>query len=89
MKINGPNQTNFNPYKNNIQKQTDVSKEVNKQDQLQISNQAKALQGNELPGDERRALHVQDIKNAVDSGNYQVNAGKTAEKLIGFLNKRQ
>ncbi|WP_404454312.1 flagellar biosynthesis anti-sigma factor FlgM [Virgibacillus necropolis] len=88
MKINGANHTNFNPYKNHIQKQTDVSKEVNQKDQLQISSQAKQLQGNEKPSGER-AAYVQEIKNAVQSGDYKVNHEKTASKMIAFWNKHQ
>lgn len=86
MKIQGPNHTNFNPYKNQTQKQTDMGKEVNQKDQLQISSQAKELQGNEKPNKER-AAYVQDIKNAVESGDYKVNHEKTARKMIAFWNK--
>ncbi|WP_430790953.1 flagellar biosynthesis anti-sigma factor FlgM [Virgibacillus flavescens] len=88
MKIQGPNHTNFNPYKNQIQKQADVSKEVNHKDQLQISNQAKQLQGSEKPSSER-AAYVQDLKQAVQSGEYKVNHEKTASKMIAFLNNQQ
>lgn len=87
MKIQGPNQTNFNPYKQQLQKQTDVNKEVNKKDQLQISSQARELQGSEKPNKER-AAYVQDIKNAVQSGDYKVNHEKTAQKMIAFWNKQ-
>ncbi|WP_099159874.1 flagellar biosynthesis anti-sigma factor FlgM [Virgibacillus ndiopensis] len=86
MKIHGPNQTNFNPYKNNMQKQTDLKKGTNQQDQLQISNQAKRLQENVKPNAER-AAYVQDIKKAVESGEYQVNPEKTAQKMIAFWTK--
>lgn len=88
MKIQGSNHTNFNPYKNQIQKQTDVNKEVNQKDQLQISSQAKQLQGTEKPSSERTA-YVQDMKNAVESGEYKVNHEKTASKMIAFWNKQQ
>lgn len=86
MKIQGPNHTNFNPYKNHIQKQTSEKKDVNRQDQLQISTQAKKLQGNDLSSS-KRATYVQEIKNAVDSGDYKVNPDKTAQKMIEFWNK--
>ncbi|ASN04723.1 flagellar biosynthesis anti-sigma factor FlgM [Virgibacillus necropolis] len=87
MKIQGANHTNFNPYKNQIQKQADMNKEVNQKDQLQISSQAKELQGNEKSTNERKA-YVQEIKNAVQSGEYRVNPEKTASKMIAFWNKR-
>ncbi|MFD2629171.1 flagellar biosynthesis anti-sigma factor FlgM [Oceanobacillus kapialis] len=82
MKINGPNQTNFNPYKNSIQKHTEIKREA-KQDQLEISNQAKQLQEGEKANPER-AAYVQSIKKAVDAGEYKVDAEKTAQKMIDF-----
>ncbi|MFZ3576902.1 flagellar biosynthesis anti-sigma factor FlgM [Virgibacillus sp. DJP39] len=87
MKIQGSNHTNFNPYKQQAQKHNGVSKEISQKDQLQISSQAKQLQGNEKPSSER-ASHIQEIKKAVDSGEYKVNHEKTAEKMIAFWNKR-
>ncbi|MFD1038886.1 flagellar biosynthesis anti-sigma factor FlgM [Virgibacillus byunsanensis] len=87
MKINGPNQTNFNPYKNQIQKQQDYAKDIKKEDQLQISSQAKQLQENEKP-EPKRAEYVQDIKKAVESGEYLVNPEKTAQKMISFWSKQ-
>lgn len=87
MKIQGPNHTNFNPYKNQIQKQADANKEINQKDQLQISNQAKELQGNAKPSAER-AAYVKEIKNAVDAGEYKVNHEKTASKMISFWNNQ-
>ncbi|PAV31013.1 flagellar biosynthesis anti-sigma factor FlgM [Virgibacillus profundi] len=87
MKINGPNQSNFNPYKNQIQKQMDYKKETNKQDQIEISSQAKQLQENEKPN-AKRAAYVQDIKNAVDSGEYKINHEKAAQKMIDFWSKK-
>lgn len=86
MKIQGSNHTNFNPYKNQIQKHADINKGVNQKDQLQISNQAKQLQGNEKPSSER-AGYVQEIKNAVETGEYRVNHEKTAQKMIAFWSK--
>ncbi len=87
VKINGPNQTNFNPYKNQLQKQMDYSKDINKKDQLEISNQAKEMLQNEKPS-EKRAAHVQHIKDAVDAGEYQVNHEKTAQKMVDFWSKQ-
>ncbi|OZU88802.1 flagellar biosynthesis anti-sigma factor FlgM [Virgibacillus indicus] len=87
MKINGPNQTNFNPYKNQIQKQNEVKKEINKKDQIEISSHAKQLQENEKPN-AKRAAYVQEIKNAVESGEYKINHEKTAQKMIDFWSKK-
>ncbi|WP_164668079.1 flagellar biosynthesis anti-sigma factor FlgM [Virgibacillus doumboii] len=87
MKINGPNQTNFNPYKNQLQKQMDYSKDVNKKDQLEISNQAKQMLENEKPS-AKRASYVQQIKETIDAGEYQINHEKTAQKMIDFWSKQ-
>lgn len=87
MKINGPNQTNFNPYKNQLQKQMDYSKDTNKKDQLEISNQAKQKLENEKPS-AKRASYVQQIKEAVDAGEYKTNHEKTAQKMIDFWSKQ-
>ncbi|MUK90806.1 flagellar biosynthesis anti-sigma factor FlgM [Ornithinibacillus sp. L9] len=87
MKIHGPNQTNFNPYKNQIQKQADYKKNVNQKDQLEISTQAKQLQESENIHPKREA-YVQEIKNAVESGEYKINHEKTAQKMIDFWSNR-
>lgn len=87
MKIHGPNQTNFNPYKNHVQKQADYKKDINKADQIEISSQAKQLQesGNSST---KRSERVQEIKQAVDSGEYKVNPDKIAQKMISFWSKQ-
>ena len=82
MKINGPNQTNFNPYKNQLQKQADLKKDM-KQDQIEISNRAKNLLENDKTNPKREA-YVQDIKDKVDAGEYKINYEKTAQKMIDF-----
>lgn len=87
MKIHGPNQTNFNPYKNQIQKQADYKKGVGKEDQLEISSQAKQLQESKNPN-AKRSERIQEIKQAVDSGEYKVDPEKTAQKMISFWTKQ-
>ncbi|MEN2768731.1 flagellar biosynthesis anti-sigma factor FlgM [Ornithinibacillus xuwenensis] len=87
MKVNGPNQTNFNPYKNQIQKQTDYKKNVQQQDQLEISTQAMQLQENTKVNAKREA-YVQEIKNLVESGQYEIDFEKTAKKMIDFWSKQ-
>ena len=86
MKINGPNQTNFNPYKQQLQKQTEVKKDIPTKDQIEISNQAKELQEKDKTS-EKRASYVQEIKQAVDSGSYKVNPEKVAQKMLDFWSK--
>ncbi|WP_042142641.1 flagellar biosynthesis anti-sigma factor FlgM [Paucisalibacillus sp. EB02] len=87
MKVNGPNQTNFNPYKNQIQKQMEMKKVGKQQDQLEISSEAMKLQENTKVNAKREA-YVQEIKNRVDSGQYEINYEKTAQKMIDFWSKQ-
>ncbi|MHA6252370.1 flagellar biosynthesis anti-sigma factor FlgM [Oceanobacillus sp. CAU 1775] len=86
MKINGPNQTNFNPYKQQIQKQVDLKKSSHKSDELQISKEALKLQENKPPL-AKRAAYVEEIKQQVDSGQYKVDYEQTAQKMIDFWRK--
>lgn len=85
MKIQGPNHSNFNPYQKQIQKQQDVKVDSNQKDQLQISKHAQQLQENTKP-DPAREKYVEQIKQAVDAGDYQVDAQKTAKKIVDFWN---
>jgi negative regulator of flagellin synthesis FlgM len=87
MKVNGPNQTNFNPYKNQIQKQMEMKKVGLQKDQLEISTEALKLQENTKVSAKREA-YVQEIKNRVESGQYEINYEKTAQKMIDFWSKQ-
>jgi negative regulator of flagellin synthesis FlgM len=87
MKINGTNQTNFNAYKNQMQKQAEVKKEVDREDQLEISNQAKQLQESEM-FQAKRSAHVQQIKDEVKSGEYKIDPEKIAKKMIALWSKK-
>ncbi|MBD1223205.1 flagellar biosynthesis anti-sigma factor FlgM [Virgibacillus halodenitrificans] len=82
MRINGPNNTNMNPYKNHFQKQVDTKTEP-KKDQLEISSKAKEMLEKDKPNAER-AAYVQEIKQAVENGEYKVDHEKTARKMIDF-----
>ncbi|SDK03839.1 flagellar biosynthesis anti-sigma factor FlgM [Sediminibacillus albus] len=88
MKIQGPNHSNFNPYQKQMQKQADLKKELtNQADQLQISNQAKQLQETAKP-DPARQERVQEIKQAVESGEYKIDPKQTARKMVEFWNNQ-
>ncbi|WP_138419482.1 flagellar biosynthesis anti-sigma factor FlgM [Aquibacillus sediminis] len=87
MKIQGPNHSNFNPYQKQMQKQAEIKKEVNKNDQLQISNEAKKLQQNEKV-DPARLERVEQIKQSVESGEYTVDPKQTAKKMLQFWNNQ-
>lgn len=58
---------------------------VPKQDQVEISNQAKEIQRiKELVAapDETRARHVEQLRQAIDTGTYDVNGRTVADALI-------
>jgi negative regulator of flagellin synthesis FlgM len=86
MRINGSDKANFNPYQRQFQKQTEMKNETLKKDQLEISAEAKQMQKNEKVQKER-AAYVEKLKQAVTSGDYQVNHKKTAEKMLDFWQK--
>lgn len=87
MKIEGPNLTNLHAYQNKVNKQTDYKQGTAPKDQLNISSEAKHLQESKQINKERTA-YVQEIKNAVQSGEYEVDFKKTAEKMIDFWSKQ-
>lgn len=84
MKIHGPNQTNFNPYKNQAKKIEKIKNEGNQKDRLEISTRAKHLQQTEQTSS-KREKYIQEIKQAIDSGEYKINHEQTANKMIQFL----
>lgn len=87
MKINGPNQSNFHPYKQQLQQQAEHKQAKSHEDKLEISSEAKQLQENGEVSAER-AAHVQEIKQAVDRGEYKTNHEQTAQKMIDFWRKQ-
>lgn len=86
MKINGPNQSNFNPYNKIMQKQVEQKRTVAKQDQIEISPEAKQLQES-VKTNTQRTEYVQSIKNQIESGNYTIDPEKIAKKMIDFWSK--
>lgn len=88
MKIHGPNQTNFNPYKNQIHRQPKNTAGIGKEDKLQISNEAQKMLEKQQPNTERTA-RVEKLKEEVASGNYKIDLKKTAGKMIDFWTKPQ
>lgn len=85
MKIQGPNLTKLAAYRAQLQ-QADPKKKVSKEDQLNISNAAKQLQESNKTNTQR-AEYVQNIKNAVKSGQYEIDHEKVAQKMIDFWSK--
>ncbi|WP_181347259.1 flagellar biosynthesis anti-sigma factor FlgM [Thalassobacillus sp. CUG 92003] len=87
MRINGPNQTNLNPYQKQINKQAELQKAGTKADKIEISKQAKDLQESSKP-DPARQKQVEAIKQRVDAGEYKGDHDVSAQKMIDFWNKR-
>lgn len=87
MKIHGPNHSNFNPYKKQIQKQQEMQKSDSFKDKVEISSKAKQMQEN-IKAQEARQERVEEIKQQVDSGEYQVDAQQTAKKMVNFFENR-
>jgi negative regulator of flagellin synthesis FlgM len=70
------------------QKQMQVSKTektrpIQKEDELQISNEAKEMYGKNVKEVERQEK-INALKAQVQSGEYQVNNQKVAEKIVGY-----
>jgi negative regulator of flagellin synthesis FlgM len=87
MKIQGPNLAKLTAYHTQLQQQTDPKKKVSREDQLDISSTAKQLQETKKINTQRTE-YVQEIKNAVESGQYKVDHEKVAQKMIDFWSKR-
>ena len=85
MKINNYGKINLNPYQKNIMKQDQVA-QIKKKDQLEISNEAIELQKGSPIELERQNL-VKDLKEKVQSGEYEIEPKQIAEKMYSFWNK--
>ncbi len=84
MKIQGTNMINStNPYNRNQHRGNLTTDNNNRKDQLSISTEAMTML-DELSGKQHleRSQKVEDLKQQVKSGTYQVEAGKVAEKLL-------
>ncbi|AIY04082.1 flagellar biosynthesis anti-sigma factor FlgM [Planococcus sp. PAMC 21323] len=60
------------------------TKSLQKEDELQISNEAKAMFEKNASVDIERQEKIQLLKAQVASGEYQVDAGKVADKVHQF-----
>lgn len=84
MKINNFGPVNTNPYKKQIEKVDRLQKTMNT-DKIQISTEAMELQKGSRIETERQA-RVEDLKNKIESGDYQVNPREVAKKMYEFWN---
>ncbi len=83
MKINSIQSLRTNPYQKKLTKER-LENKTNKtdRDKLEISTEAKKLlTGAEMTDREKR---IEEIKTLIESGNYEINYKKTAEKLLNY-----
>ena len=84
MKINNIGPVKLNPYSKQMDK-TEGAAKASKRDKLEISTEAKELQkGN--PIELERKQIVEALKNKVDTGQYEIEPKKIAEKMYSFWN---
>jgi|GEM_PF-1649358 len=86
MKINKPIGSINNPYAKPQAKMAKIenASPAQKKDEIQISAEAKALLENHNTKDVARQQRVEELKQQVQSGQYQVDSEKVAEKLYQF-----
>ena len=64
--------------------QVEKTRSIQKEDQLQISNQAKQMFESKTEIDVERQEKINTLKAQIQSGDYQVNSEKVAEKMHQF-----
>ncbi|WP_233129739.1 flagellar biosynthesis anti-sigma factor FlgM [Salimicrobium humidisoli] len=85
MRINGTNQTNWNPYQKQAQQQKQVQAQPN-QDRLEISDAAKSMQeAGKLP--EARKERLEELKLQVENGTYKADPSVIARKMTNFFSE--
>ncbi|MGP7818537.1 flagellar biosynthesis anti-sigma factor FlgM [Niallia sp. 01092] len=84
MKINHYNRVNLNPYKKQIEK-NEAAESIKRQDKVEISQEAKKLQ--ESNGMEGRQEKIQELKNQINNGHYEIDATTVAKKILSFWKK--
>lgn len=83
MNINRIHSLNVNPYQKQQQKIQELQKMEKKKDELQISSEAKELQKESVIQAERNEK-VEALKEKVQSGQYEVNPKKIAQKMYEY-----
>ena len=82
MKINNIGRLNLNPYEKQMDK-VDKSEKSTKRDKVEISSEALELQkGNSL--ELERQKKVEELREKVQSGEYEVNPREVAKKMYEF-----
>lgn len=82
MKINPIHSMNTNPYKNTAKEEVEQQTKTKERDQLEISSEAKQLLNGSEWTDREKKVH--ELKALIESGKYEINYKKTAEKLLDY-----
>jgi negative regulator of flagellin synthesis FlgM len=86
VKINDVRRTGaVNPYQSANNQRTEASGRKRQKDELHISTEAKELLSQARINNPERENKIKQLKDAVSTGNYKVDAGKVAEKLLPFF----
>lgn len=87
MKVQGYGVNAVNPYKNQQVKTNEVKKSsLSFQDQLEISSQAKDLQGVKSYESER-ADRLSELKSQIQNGTYKIDSEKLARDLLNHFRR--
>ena len=86
MSINSINRPPYiNAYNSNCNKNVDKVNKTKDVDRIEISELGKSLKEYSLSNDIGNAQKVDDIKNKVDSGTYNIDARLTAQSLLNTM----
>lgn len=85
MKINPLNQVN-NPYARRQVERQQLADSIKKRDQIEISQAAKEMQLSSRI-DKERQQRVNELKEQIDNGTYQINAHAVARKFYDYWNE--
>ena len=87
MKINPFGTQGINPYNRQMNKIDQANRVVNKSaDKVEISSTALEMQQVSQVSDARMA-RIEELKNQVENGTYQVDARQTAKSIIDFYSQ--
>lgn len=86
MKINPIGMQAINSYKNQARAVSNTKSNPSFADQIEISSQAKEMQGTTTYANER-AEKVKKLKEEIQSGNYKVDARQVAEDMLKYYRR--
>ena len=87
MKINPTGFNKIQLYQNQLKVADNQRSKQQKEDQVEISSQAKDLQSASKVLSDREE-RVQQLKQQVQEGSYEINPSIIAEKMINYFNKK-